>query len=289
MYESTSPPIALDIRDPRHLPPSWAETLGVTPSLVAAKKKLWTQVVNPYCMTCHRTNDMDWSDYATFQYLALDLDGKPYIDYYLADVDEHDPGVPFMPQAKLLFEELQSDSSVRQAIDGWIAALGAPACEAGTGCTPLEICRQGEISSCEPGKVVCEPTQALPDGTPCGIDQACVKGVCTPTLTVDIPTIPTRVYVRTERPGDPEAHVHLSVGGGALFVRQIDLGVMYSDASSEHRLSCSASTLTCKDSETGDSWEVIGSGRLERKNPTRPEVEGTYRIESPVSIPSCAF
>lgn len=288
MYVSASPPVALDVRDPAHIPASWSATLNVPPTVVQARKKLWTNVVAPYCMTCHRTNDMDWSDYATFEFLALDLGGRSYLEHVTADFDDHEPGVPFMPQAKLLFEELQGDSRVDDAIEDWVDALGGPVCEAGMECTPTEICMRGKISSCNPNDLVCQPTVPVANGTPCGPDATCHDGECVGTIVITIPQVPSRVYVRTERPDDPEAHVHLSVGGGKLFVRQLDLGQMCSDPASEHALSCNVATLTCNDPLTGDSWTVIAGGTLERKNPTRPEVAGIYRIESPLVIDSCS-
>ncbi len=288
IYTSASPPLALDVRDPAHIPASWAATLDVPPTLARAKKNLWTNVVAPYCMTCHRTNDMDWSDYATFEFLGLDLDGRSYLEHVTAGFDEHEPGVPFMPQAKRLFEELQGDARVNQAIAEWVKAVGGAECEAGMECTPTEICMRGRISSCDPTELACEATLPVANGTPCGKDSTCHDGECVGTIVFTIPQVPPRVYVRSERADDPETHVHLSVAGGKLFVRQLDLGRMCSEPSSEHVLSCNVGTLTCNDPETGDSWKVIAGATLERKNPAHPELAGIYRAESPVAIEACA-
>jgi len=287
MYTSTVPIQALDVRSPAHLPPSWGETLNVPPKLVAAKRKLFTDLVNPYCMTCHRTNDTDWGKYEQFELLAQSVDGKSFLDYYIAPPDEREEGIPFMPQAKLLYEELIEDTSARAAIDNWIEALGSPVCAPGMECTPQKACHSGEVLSCGPVGVACTAVAPSPNGTPCGSESTCHNGSCVPTLTISIPQVPPRIYVRNEGPQSPESHVHLSVGGGKLLVRTFDSQNLCVVASSVQSLNCNISTLTCKSPSTGDSWKVVGPGMLTRTNPGVPDLEGTYRIESPLTVPDC--
>jgi hypothetical protein len=287
IYTSTSPPVSLDVRDPAHVPASWA-ALGDTPTLLRAKKNLWTRVVAPYCMTCHRTNDEDWSDYKQFDYLAGSVGGTPFLDLYLADPAHHTTsGFPFMPQAKLLYSELQSDATVQTVIDDWVNALGNPRCEVGTTCTPSKLCFNGEITVCGTDRTACTPTSAVADGTPCGTDRTCNRGVCTDTIVISIPRINEGIYVRNENPDKSEAHVHASVGGGHLFIAQVAADVPCTKATTEVTLGCSTATLTCTDPSSGDSWKVVTGNTLRRTNPRRPEVEGTYRLESPVQISTC--
>src|SRR5262249_46129067 len=146
--------------------------------------------------------------------------GTPIIDLYLADEAHHKSGIPFMPHAKLLFEDLQRDATVQPAIDNWVAALGSPTCEVGTRCKPGKVCYQGAIASCG-DDFACKPTVPVPNGTTCGDQLACFNGTCAPSVVISIPMVNKGVYVRHEGPRLDQAHVHVSVGGGKLFVTQV--------------------------------------------------------------------
>lgn len=287
IYPASSPAGARDVRDLAHLPPSWAP-FGETPTLLQAKQQLWQKVVAPYCMTCHRSNALDWADYSQFQSLGSSLEGKPLLGIYLAGGATHQAGFPFMPQAKLLFDDLQRDPGVKPAIDGWVAALGGPVCEVGTACTPSKVCFKGVVDSCTDPKKLCKATSALPDGTACGENKACSRGECSlSTLTFSIPRINAGIYVRSERPDAPEAHVHIAVDGH-LLVAQVSTAGPCARASTQVSLDCNLGTLTCAGAGApGDSWKVLEGNTLQRKNPTRPEVEGRYRLESPIDVASC--
>jgi hypothetical protein len=286
IYTQTSPPVSLAVGDVAHLPKSWA-ALGDTPTVLAAKRDLWSRVVAPYCMTCHRTNAEDWSDYSQFAPLANAAGGTPFIDLYVAGEQSHAKGLSFMPQAKLLFQGLKGDPLVQPAIDAWVAALGGPKCEPGTTCTPPKLCYKGVIHACDGSKYACTPTEPVPDGTLCGEDRACNRGECIDSLTISIPIVLEGVYVRNQVPGNPEAHVHVSVGGGQLTVAQVRASTPCTDAASQVTMDCNISTLTCTDPAKGDAWKVIAGATLKRTNPRHPELEGVYRIESPVDIDAC--
>lgn len=191
-----------------------------------------------------------------------------------------------MPQAKLLYDELQRDDAVRAAVDAWIAAAGGPSCEPGTTCKPSKPCYQGIIRSCT-DTFACTPTEPVADGTPCGPDLACSRGECVPSVTFSIPLVTPGVYVRNARPEDPEAHVHVTVGGGHMFVSQLSLTDVCVRSETEVNMGCNVGTLTCSDPAGGDSWRVVAGATLERKNRGKPELEGTYRLESPIDVAAC--
>ena len=76
---------------------------------------------------------------------------------------------------------------------------------------------------CTDPKKLCKATAPVPDGTACGENNACSHGECSlRTLTFSIPRINAGVYVRSEHPEAPEAHVHIAVDG-RLLVAQLSL------------------------------------------------------------------
>jgi hypothetical protein len=237
-------------------------------------------------MTCHRTNDNDWSDYTQFEPLGTLSRGKPYLELYIANAARHRKGVPFMPQAELLFNQLQLDPNVRPAVNAWVSALGGPSCEVGTTCTPARLCFQGAIEECGETKVTCAPTVPSPDGTPCGPDKTCSSGQCLETITITIPHINPGVYVRNDRKEADQAHVHVNING-TLLVAQLAIETMCVRAETEVTMSCNLSTLVCTDPGSGETWKVIEGNTLERANPAHPELDGVYRLESPIDVPSC--
>lgn len=120
MYAQTVPPISRSVRDPFHIPSSWQT--GATAAERDAKARLWTQLVNPSCMTCHRSNTVDFADYARFQALTALQDGRPVLRRYI-EVDSADPNrtrLPFMPQSKLTFETLRNDADALLAVERWL-------------------------------------------------------------------------------------------------------------------------------------------------------------------------
>ncbi|MGQ0507456.1 MAG: hypothetical protein ACT4TC_19290 [Myxococcaceae bacterium] len=290
MYETISPPRERNIRDPFHLPPSWQAQIGETPQLVLAKKEIWTQLVSPYCMTCHRTNGANWADYGQFQPLASRIGTDSFLGLYLAAEDKHLPGMPYMPQPELLFAEYQRDASAKASVTKWVNAVESPQCQVGTLCTPSKVCYAGVINSCEPGRFACVPTHPLPNGTACGSESVCHNGTCVNSFSFSLPIVLPGVYVRNEKVSGPERHLHINVPGGQKIVlSEFDKAKGCRKTQGTRTLSCNAGTRTCTDSSLGDSWKLLEEGAsFTRKRPSQPGVEGKYRLESPVSIPDCS-
>jgi hypothetical protein len=282
-------PVPKPVGDPSHLPASWAAT-GDTPTLLAAKKDLWTKFVAPYCMTCHRTNNADWADYQQFAPLAFTINGtKSFLELYIAKKEDHDDGFPYMPQAKLLFDQLQADQAAKTAVANWLTAVGGPVCEPGTSCVPSKACFKGAIPSCTSSGagLTCKATTPLPNGTPCNSGSgSCNNGECIPSISFSIPRIPTGIYVRDKNPGEPEAHVHLETNHD-LFITQVNAKKLCKIALTTYSQPCNTTTLTCTATDTQDAWKVLGPATMERKYPGHPELNGIYRRESPVDLPAC--
>jgi glucose/arabinose dehydrogenase len=111
----SSPGVSRDVRDPAHVPPSWR-------SGPPARASLFTALVNPYCMTCHRTNTVDFSDYNTWKMVAAQSNGRTLLEQFLA-ADPSQPGaLTIMPQARLTFDNLHADSAAHAAVDAWLAS-----------------------------------------------------------------------------------------------------------------------------------------------------------------------
>ncbi len=278
---------ALSVRDAAHIPVTWRSRVGEAPRLVSAKARLWTQLVAPYCMTCHRTNSADWSEYDRFVPLGSLARGKTRLTEYLEAPETHRADFPYMPNAQLLYETMRGDASVEPAIQEWTSSLGDPSCATGARCVPREECRLGEIRSCDDPKDVCVATTPLPDGTSCGDSRTCSHGECFDSLTFSIPVVAPGIYVRRERPTSPEQHLRI-VANHDLFVTQVSESGMCYLARTERVYSCNVSTLTCTHAPTADAFvaPLRGEPGLERRSPN-PLASGHYRLESPVDMGPC--
>ena len=165
-YPNLAPP-ARGIGDAALVPTSWQ---GAT-----ARTQLWTSVVSPYCMGCHRHNALDWSSYANFKFLRTKQNGTGLLRSYTTVVNgAHD--LPYMPQAELAFTTLGADPAAQAGIDGWLAG-----CASGKSCAPTSNpCHVGK-TKCTSGESTCTDTGAsLADGTACGSHLVCAKGACVP-------------------------------------------------------------------------------------------------------------
>jgi hypothetical protein len=118
MYTSTNPVVSRSVHDPARVPPSWLQGTAQQNGLRA---DLFEKAINPYCMPCHRTNTVDFSDYSTFLMVASQQDGKALIQRYL-EADPTQPGpLTIMPQAQLTFQNLHADEAAQAAIAAWLA------------------------------------------------------------------------------------------------------------------------------------------------------------------------
>lgn len=125
MYPTNAPP-ARAVSDAAHVPSSWKTGSAVSS---AAKSTLFTKVVNPYCMSCHRVNSVDFTDYARFQFLGVASPGQLSMLKRYTTVNAADPNrlsLAFMPQAKLEWENLAADTGARAAIDAWLVVAQQP-------------------------------------------------------------------------------------------------------------------------------------------------------------------
>jgi hypothetical protein len=110
-------PFSHPLDDAAQLPPSWR-------AQDADSQALWTALVNPYCMQCHRHNDRDFSDYGNFAGLRSMVAGDSLLRKYVVDDGRLDtiggPQVrPYMPQSERMFEALQRDPKAWTAINRW--------------------------------------------------------------------------------------------------------------------------------------------------------------------------
>ncbi len=120
MYLTTQPPVSRPVDDAFHLPPTWLT--GANSVQIAAKANVWKKVVAPYCMVCHRTNSVDFSNYSQWQLVAAQQGGVPLLRRYI-QVDPTDPfrqQLPFMPQAKVSHQNLLNDATAQIAINEWL-------------------------------------------------------------------------------------------------------------------------------------------------------------------------
>ncbi len=141
IYSQTSPPISRPINDPAHLPASWK--VGSSPQDIAAKAEIWKKLVNPYCMTCHRTNTLDYANYSQWTLLAADSNGRLLLRRYIENdpQDPHRLSLAFMPQSKVAFDNLRSDAEALISVDQWLnqATNQAPVARLGTLVASAEV------------------------------------------------------------------------------------------------------------------------------------------------------
>jgi hypothetical protein len=107
-----APPFSRPVEAPELLPPSWR-------AADADSQALWSTLVNPYCMSCHRHNGLDFSSFAKFQPLRRVADGTSFLQKYIIDDRRGDEALPYMPQAQAAFEQLQTDHRAWAAIRRW--------------------------------------------------------------------------------------------------------------------------------------------------------------------------
>lgn len=114
MYSSGGT-VARDVHDRVHVPESWRAPEDAEED--DARDDLWTQVVNPYCMGCHRSSSSyDFSDYQLFSPLREVKDGVAEIRRLM----DFDAGGIVMPQSQLLYRNLAADITAQGAIDQWV-------------------------------------------------------------------------------------------------------------------------------------------------------------------------
>jgi hypothetical protein len=167
LYPDLAPP-ARSLIDPAITPVSW--------TCDPKNTKLWTSLVAPYCMGCHRHNADDWSVYGNFEYLSeASDDGVALRDYIGGGATSAHPQ-PFMPQSELQYNLLTADHGAQSAVDAWLPCLGGQACVPANPCHKgVNICTQGVAPTCG------DTGRAVPDGTACGDHGTCSHGACTST------------------------------------------------------------------------------------------------------------
>ncbi len=129
MYVQTNPPVALNVEDPVHMPTSWRTS--ASPAMMQAKTTLWTEMVAPYCMGCHRlTEEVNFIDYDRFVGLAVIQPGQTVslLERYVLDNldDPKREQLPFMPQSELMVNLLHSDDEALVAIEDWLTQAVDP-------------------------------------------------------------------------------------------------------------------------------------------------------------------
>jgi hypothetical protein len=108
-----------DVRDPHHIPSSWKE--GNSSAQIDAQENLWTSLVNPTCMGCHRANTINFAEFANFLQVGPGDDGGALLrDYVETDPSKGKPPLAVMPQAELLWQNLIADDDALDAIEEWL-------------------------------------------------------------------------------------------------------------------------------------------------------------------------
>jgi glucose/arabinose dehydrogenase len=128
LYASRNPVVLRPADDPAQVPASWVPRATDSVALATAKKDVWFSMASRYCMGCHRSNALDFGDYANFQALASSLGDRSVLDHYILD-DAADPTratTLYMPQAQLMFERLQRDFQGRDAARDWANQANSP-------------------------------------------------------------------------------------------------------------------------------------------------------------------
>jgi glucose/arabinose dehydrogenase len=128
LYSSRNPLVLRAPDDPALMPASWAPRTGESSALIAAKKNAWVTMASRYCMGCHRSNALDFAEYANWQVLSSTLGDRSVLEHYIID-DPNDPTrntTLYMPQAKLMFERLQKDAQGRNAGRDWANQANSP-------------------------------------------------------------------------------------------------------------------------------------------------------------------
>jgi hypothetical protein len=108
----SAPPFSRAANAPELVPPSWRKQ-------DADSQALWSSLVNPYCMECHRHNGFDFSDYDNFEFLRPVTGGRSLLEQYVTDDGRGQSGLPYMPQAQAALAGLQLDVAAWSAIRSW--------------------------------------------------------------------------------------------------------------------------------------------------------------------------
>jgi cytochrome c1 len=126
MYPNNSAP-AVSVHDLAHLPAAWVDA-GDNAALAQTKRDLFTKTVNPYCMSCHRMNAVNFGDYNVFQALSADQDGRAVLKHYI-EPDPTDPNrarTVQMPQAQLTYNNLRADADALDSVENWVVEAQDP-------------------------------------------------------------------------------------------------------------------------------------------------------------------
>lgn len=126
LYISENPPQHRNLRDPYFVPDSWLEVTDLESQ--RKNEVLWTEVVMPYCMNCHRTSTFRHEAFGSFQMLDGSSGGKKLFEKYLelpqielsASGEVIEPGMRVMPHSELQYNELMDDESALGAIRAWL-------------------------------------------------------------------------------------------------------------------------------------------------------------------------
>lgn len=121
------------------VPESWDDDDSGDERIIAAKRALWHDLVNPYCMGCHRVRkvEVDFSEYDRFRGLGEEDGGEVGLFRFITGDPTDREGHPiFMPQSQWMFDRLNGPSGNLQpsdpigqkavaAITEWLAAIEA--------------------------------------------------------------------------------------------------------------------------------------------------------------------
>jgi hypothetical protein len=79
-------------------------------------------------MGCHRTNTKDFSEYANVESLSAQQGGVSLLEAYTTGDPAHleDRALSFMPQASLMFTQLNADTAAQDAIRRWLELVTDP-------------------------------------------------------------------------------------------------------------------------------------------------------------------
>jgi len=106
---------------PDRVPASWAT--GATVEETAARADLWTRLVEPYCMPCHRVNSRDLSDYGRFEGLAARTQtGASRIESLLG-LDGAAADALVMPQSETGLRAAVADPLAMAALEEWLVVV----------------------------------------------------------------------------------------------------------------------------------------------------------------------
>ncbi len=203
IYTQADPPVSRSVKDDAHVPATWKD--GATPELASAKAEMWKQVVNPYCMSCHRSSSLDYNSYAAFQVVSAIQDGQPLIKSYIS-INTSDPNrtrLPFMPQGKLQWTNLANDATALIAVDRWVTEASRPD----------PVCPGGSVEQ-EPNDKTSEANAI--EGTKCGSVAASDWDFYS--WSVAASGVPVSVGV--EASGDAEVRLYYKVQGNIRRIRE---------------------------------------------------------------------